>query len=191
MEERSVLLLKVITFTFTISRPAYLNNNYDPSSCFGSFCLYHFWYMHLCCGGSALQFLLSLSEGSPTAYGNIYYSLDGGPWTQFGLALIQQHCRCGNMWTLRILMFSDVGSLAIWFSVGRMMQVRLLIPNLFRSTMLPVVGNYSRKLLRLILMYLSVSPNPVCQGSFVTFEYQLSDTLCDGNYEIELIQFVR
>jgi hypothetical protein len=159
-----------------------LNNNYDPSSASDRFAYTTFGICTYAMEEVHLSFFY-LSEGSPTAYGNIYYSLDGGPWIQFGLALYNNT----SLWQYVDItdpIFSDVGSLRFGFR----WQNDAGAPPYSQSFSIDdvtVVGNYSQTS-PVDINVLSVSPNPVCQGSFVTLEYQLSDTLCDGNYEIEL-----
>ncbi len=159
-----------------------LNNNYDPTAASDRFAFMTFGICTYAIEEVHFSFFY-LSEGSPTAYGTIYYSLDGGPWTQFGLGLYNNT----SLWQYADItdpVFSDVGSLRFGFR----WQNGAGAPPYSQSFSIDdinIVGNYS-EIDPVEINVLSVSPNPVCQGSFVTIEYQLSDTLCDGNYQIEL-----
>ncbi|MDZ4823794.1 MAG: gliding motility-associated C-terminal domain-containing protein [Flavobacteriales bacterium] len=158
------------------------NANYDPTVASDRFsymafgiCTYaveevHFSFFYLC-------------EGSPLAYGTIYYSLDGGPWTQFGLAQYSGM----SVWQYADItdpLFSNVGSLRFGFRWQNNADAPPYSQS-FAIDDINIVGSYS-EIDPVTINVLSVSPNPVCQGSYITIEYELSDTLCDGNYQIEL-----
>lgn len=158
------------------------NNNYSPTSTSDQFsylqygmCTYgmddvHFSFFWLC-------------EGSGTAYGTTYYSVEGGPWIQFGLP---QYANSSN-WQYEDITdpaFSDVGSLRFGF---RWQNDNAAPPfsQSFSIDDIAIVASYSTQN-PVTIEITSIAPDPVCEGSYLTISYELSDTLCDGNYSIEL-----
>ncbi|MEY3398765.1 MAG: hypothetical protein RL220_1359, partial [Bacteroidota bacterium] len=159
-----------------------LNDNYNPSNASDRFaymtfgvCTYSIEEVHFS--------FFYLSEGSATAYGTIYYSLDGGPWIQFGQPMYNNM----SVWQYVDItdpVFSNVGNLRFgfrWQNDAGSPPATMA----FGIDDINIVGNYSETE-PVTIDILSISPNPVCEGAFVTIEYQLSDTLCDGTYQIEL-----
>jgi len=158
-----------------------LNANYDPASASdrfaemaGGICTYgmedvHFSFFYLC-------------QGSPSAYGSIYYSLDGGPWTQFGQAQYSGM----NVWQYVDITdpsFQDVGSLRFGF---RWQDTSASPPYAMSYGIddVTIVATYSET--NPVTINVTSVTNPVCQGGFISISYELSDTLCDGNYQIEI-----
>ncbi|MFN8699516.1 MAG: gliding motility-associated C-terminal domain-containing protein [Flavobacteriales bacterium] len=126
-----------------------------------------------------------LCEGSPSAFGNLYYSADGGPWTVIGLP---QYAN-SSVWQYQDITdpaFSDVGSLQFGF---RWQQTAISgsapATQSFAIDDLNIVATYSTTN-PVTISVTNIQPNPVCQGSFLSFQFELSDTLCDGNYQIQL-----
>ncbi|MFN0031617.1 MAG: gliding motility-associated C-terminal domain-containing protein [Flavobacteriales bacterium] len=124
-----------------------------------------------------------LCEGNAAAFGQVYYSIDGGAWTQVGLP------QYNNM---SVWQYSDL-TLPIWDNVGNLRfgfrwQNNAGTPpsNIsFAIDEITVVAT-QETLDPITITVTSVSPNPVCEGTFLTIAFSLSDTLCDGNYQIEL-----
>ncbi|MFM9985267.1 MAG: gliding motility-associated C-terminal domain-containing protein [Flavobacteriales bacterium] len=158
------------------------NANYDPTSVSDRFtymtfglCTYgmvdvHFSFFYLC-------------EGSANSYGTIYYSLDNGPWVSVG---DPQYSNQSNWQYVDITdpAFENVGSLRFGFrwenGSGSMPSSES-----FAVDDINIVATFST-IDPVTIDILSVAPNPVCQGAFLTIEWALSDTLCDGNYQIEI-----
>ncbi|MFM7618432.1 MAG: gliding motility-associated C-terminal domain-containing protein [Bacteroidota bacterium] len=159
-----------------------LNTNYAPGAASdrfaqiaGNLCTLgmdnvHFSFFYLC-------------EGSATAFGSIYYSIDGGPWVQFGNA---QYSGMTSWQYVDITdpAWANVGNLSFGF---RWQNNAASPPNTmsFAVDDVTAVATYSVSA-PVTINVTAVSPNPVCQGSFVSISYQLSAPLCDGNYQIEL-----
>lgn len=158
------------------------NNNYAPSAVSDQFAYTQF---GLCTYGMIdVHFsFFWLCEGNADAYGTIYYSTDGGPWTSIGLA---QYTGSSN-WQYSDITnpaFSNVGSLRFGFrwqnnNAGPPFSQSFSIDDINIVATLSVQDPVT-------ITVTSVTPNPVCQGNFITVSYELSDTLCDGNYQIEL-----
>lgn len=124
-----------------------------------------------------------LSEGSSTAYGKVYYSADNGPWIQTG----QSQYNNKYKWKYEDITsaaFSNVGNLRFGF---RWENDNGTSPQsvAFAIDDINIVASYD--LINPVTISIdSVSPNTVCQGTYLTIYYTLSDTLCNGTYEIEL-----
>jgi gliding motility-associated-like protein len=122
-----------------------------------------------------------MCEGSATAYGQVYYSINGGPWIQTGLGQYNNRYK----WKYEDITdpaFANVNNLRFGFrwvnTAGPSADsVSLAIDDI------NMVGNYNTNV---TLTVDSVSPNPVCQGGLLYIYWHLSDTLCDGTYSIDL-----
>lgn len=122
-----------------------------------------------------------LCQGSPTAYGEVYYSIANGPWIQVGLT------QYNNMykWKYEDITnpaFSNVTNVRFGF---RWVNNSGSSPDSvsFAVDDINVVANYDNSI---SLSVDSVSPNPVCRGGYLYVYWSLSDTLCDGTYAIDL-----
>lgn len=124
-----------------------------------------------------------LSEGSSAAYGKVYYSANNGPWIQTG----QSQYNNKYKWKyedITIPAFSNVGNLRFGF---RWENDNGASPNsvAFAIDDINIVASYD--LIDPVTIAIdSVSPSSVCQGTYLTIYYTLSDTLCNGTYKIEL-----
>ncbi len=124
-----------------------------------------------------------LCEGSASAYGTIYYSIDNGAWVQFGLPQYSNT----DIWQYSDITdpaFSNVSSLRFGFRwqndagsppPSQSFSIDDIIMVADYSVVDPVTINVT-----------AISPSIVCQGGFLSIQFELSDPLCDGNYQIEL-----
>lgn len=158
------------------------NCNYDPSNQSDRFA-----YMTngLCTlGMDSVHFsFFYLCEGSATAYGKLYYSADNGPWIQTG----QSQYNNKYKWKYENITntaFDNVGNLRFGF---RWENNNGAPPNTeaFAIDDINIVASYNN-INPITINVDSVTPNPVCQGTYMTVYYSLSDTLCDGTYKLEL-----
>ncbi len=123
-----------------------------------------------------------LCEGSPTAYGKVYYSANNGPWIQTGFAQYNNKYK----WKYEDITdpaFSNVPNLRFAF---RWENNSGPSPDsvAFAVDDINIVASYTTNSITLSVD--SVSPNPVCQGGLLFIYWHLSDTLCDGTYSIDL-----
>lgn len=124
-----------------------------------------------------------ICEGSSNAYGSIYYSLDGGStWTQTGSSVYNQK----SMWkyeTITNPAFNNQESLRFgfrWFNNGSSpTNIAFGIDDIF------LIGTYDPNNSPVNINITSI-PATVCQGTNLVFYYSFTDTLCDGQYSIEL-----
>ncbi|MGB3946888.1 MAG: gliding motility-associated C-terminal domain-containing protein [Bacteroidia bacterium] len=158
------------------------NSNYDAASASDRFAYMtdgictlgmdsvHFSFFYLCEGGGA-------------AYGKVYYSANGGPWTPVGQSVYSNKYK----WQYEDITdaaFSNVGNLRFGF---RWENTAGTPPSnqSFSIDDINIVASYN-SMNPITVTVDSVSPALVCQGTYLTVYYHLSDTLCDGTYSIEL-----
>jgi gliding motility-associated-like protein len=157
------------------------NCNYDPSAqsdrfaymtsgiCTKGMDSVHFSFFYLC-------------QGSPTAYGEVYYSVNNGPWVQTGLAQYDNRYK----WKYEDITdpnFSNVSDIRFgfrWVNTPGPSQDSVA----FAIDDINIAANYTAGSVQLIVD--SVSPNPVCRGGLLYIWWHLTDTLCDGTYAIDL-----
>jgi gliding motility-associated-like protein len=122
-----------------------------------------------------------LCQGSATAYGEVYYSVNNGPWIQIGLSQYNNRYK----WQYEDITdaaFSNVGNLRFGF---RWQNDNGPSPDsvAFAIDDINIAASYSNNI---TLTVDSVFPNPVCRGGILYIYWHLSDTLCDGTYAIDL-----
>ncbi len=125
-----------------------------------------------------------LCEGAPNAYGEVYYSIDGGPWIKTGAAKYNNQ----NHWKYELIQnpaFDNVEDLRFGFrwqntGVGGQSNTSMSIDDII------VVGSYDPINHPVDITITNVLPNPVCRGSSLIVFFSLSDSLCYGTYEYEL-----
>ncbi|MCF8298389.1 MAG: gliding motility-associated C-terminal domain-containing protein [Saprospiraceae bacterium] len=181
------------TYSGTISNPddkymhiyntsaAVANCNYNPSvasdrfATTGDFCTM---------GVTNVTFsFFYICEGSANAYGRIYYSLDAGSsWNQASSNIYNGK----SMWKYEAIInpaFNNQASIRFgfrWFNNGTSpTNIALGIDDIF------LIGTYD-SLTNPVNINITNIPDSVCQGTNLVFSYTLSDTLCDGQYSIEL-----
>lgn len=125
-----------------------------------------------------------LGEGSSTAYGEVYYSINGGAWTKTGNNKYNNQPR----WKYELITdpaFADVEDLRFgfhWINPGGGGT-----PNAsFAIDDIIVVGTYDPINNPIDITITSVTPDPVCRGNNLIVFFQLSDTMCFGTYSYEL-----
>lgn len=121
-------------------------------------------------------------EGSPTAYGEIYYSINGGAWTSTGTQYRNQ-----TKWkyvTVTNPVFENVANLRFGF---RWVNNAGAPPSTISWGIddILVVGTYD-ELVGPQLSVPFVTPDPVCRLSSLVLQWELSEPLCDGQYRVEL-----
>jgi gliding motility-associated-like protein len=121
-----------------------------------------------------------LCQGSATAYAEVYYSLNNGPWVQTGSQYSNRY-----KWKYEDITdpaFSNVNNIRFGF---RWQNDNGPSPDsvAFAVDDINIVGEFNNSA---TITVTSVNPDPVCQGGFLTIFWTLSDTLCDGTYAIDL-----
>ncbi len=125
-----------------------------------------------------------LCQGSPTAYGEIYYSVDNGPWTSTGTQYSSQ-----AIWQYTIIQnpaFNNVNSLRFgirWVNNAGSPpgEMAFGIDDIF------VTGFFDNFVTNFNVIIDSVIPNPICQNFNPTIYYHLTVPICgSGFYEVQL-----
>ena len=126
-----------------------------------------------------------LCEGDANAYGQVYYSINGGTvWMPVGPAMYANQ----TQWKYQILTdpaFDNQPDLRFAFrwinqSTGTTPTMSFAIDDIF------VVGTYDDISNPCTITVTNVTPNPVCQGSYLFIFFSFSYPLCTGQYEIQL-----
>lgn len=126
-----------------------------------------------------------LCEGSSNAYGEVYYSINGGPWIQTGQAQYNNKYKWkyenitdpvfANQFNVRFGFRWVNGSGTPPSNESFAIDDIDVVATPGSSSGTPVTCAVD-----------SVVPNPVCQGNYIYIYWHLSDTLCDGAYTIQL-----
>ncbi len=121
-------------------------------------------------------------HGSSTAYAEVYYRKNGGPWTQTGATQYNDAYK----WRYEIISnpdFVDASNLQFAFrwinDAGTQVN-----PAGFAVDDIRIVGFYST--VSMDSIHVNVLTDSVCQGTSILANIVISDTLCDGNYILEL-----
>ena len=125
-----------------------------------------------------------IGEGDANAYGEVYYSVDGGPWIQTGPAKLQSQSR----WKYEVISvpaFNNAQNVRLGFrwvngSAGGSSGISLGIDDVF------AVGTYDQTNNPIRMRINFVSPNPVCQDGTVFIGLTISQPICDATFQVEM-----
>ena len=124
-----------------------------------------------------------LCEGGVDAYGELYYSLSSGPWIQTGLSQYKGKSK----WKYEQVSdpaFDNVENLRFgfrWINTSSSAQDSIA----FGIDDIQIVGTYNTTTSPVTIDINFIS-QVVCPGDNVILGFELSDTLCDGSYTIEM-----
>jgi len=156
------------------------NCNYDPGVTSDQFA---YMSQSICTRGmDSIHFsFFYLCQGSPTAYGEVYYSVNNGPWIQTGTTYTNKY-----KWKYEDITdpaFANRDDLRFGF---RWVNNPGASPDsvAFAVDDINIIGTFNSLTSSIVVD--SVSPNPVCQGGILYIYWHLTDTLCDGTYAIDL-----
>lgn len=125
-----------------------------------------------------------LCQGSPTAYAEIYYSADGGPWTSTGAQYSNQ-----SIWqyvTLYNPAFDNVANLRIGI---RWVNNSGSLPGAMSFAMddIFITGSFDNFYTNFNVIIDSITPDPICQNFNPTIYYHLTVPICgNGFFEFQL-----
>lgn len=124
-----------------------------------------------------------MGQGSSSDYVEMYYSGDGGPWTQVGPNTLNNQ----TLWTQVNVTdpgFANRGNLRFGF---RWVNSTGTPPNTISFGMddVFVLGDYNGTVNPVDITVTSV-PDSACQGDNIILSFALSDTLCSGQYLLRM-----
>lgn len=124
-----------------------------------------------------------ICDGSPTAYGEVFYSINNGAWIKTGAAQYRSTLRWEYV-EITDPVFEDVEDIRFGF---RWVNDAGSPPGTISFSLdeIFVVASYD-VLSGAQLTVDDISPNPVCQQNVAGVFWNLSKPLCDGRYNIEL-----
>lgn len=120
----------------------------------------------------------------PTAYGQVYYSVNGGPWILTGDSLYYHQTK----WRYEQISdtaFNNKQDLRFgyrWVNAGNSIAKTIA----FGIDDIQVVGTYDSTVNNISANVDQVFSSPTCRNSILTFHWKLTDFLCDGSYQIQL-----
>ena len=124
-----------------------------------------------------------LCEGNPDAFGEVYYSINNGPWLKAGQAKYNNQDR----WDWEHLQNSawddkeDVRFGFRWVNAGGGTS-----NTSFAIDDVKVMGTFDDVNNPVTINITNVTPNPVCRDASLIAFYAMSDTFCYGSYRFEL-----
>jgi gliding motility-associated-like protein len=124
-----------------------------------------------------------LAEGEANSYGEVYYSVENGPWTYMGTRYNNQH-----RWKYEVLSdssWTNKNDVRIAFRWQNDASIATQNSSWAIDDIL-AVGTYDTTSLAANMSITSVTPNPVCQLGVIIVNYNLSIPLCFGEYRLEL-----
>lgn len=159
------------------------NASYDPSDASDYFAEMGAGFCTLGLTDIELTFFY-VCEGSPTAYGQVYYSADGGAWTAVGEPIYNDQ----HLWKYEVITdpafenHEDIRFAFRWLNddAGGASTISFGIDDII------VVGTFDAAAAGINLTIDYVFPDPVCALNTLIVGWSLSDPLCDGVYQIEL-----
>lgn len=122
-------------------------------------------------------------NATPNAYGELYYSIDNGPWVSTG-----NQYRSQRTWKYEQVTnpaFNNVSNLRLgfrWVNNGTAQANT----SSFAIDDIQVVGTYDNVNNPVTITAVDVFPDPICQLNNLVIQWQLSAPLCDGIYRIQL-----
>ena len=169
-----------ITDTTQITNVA--NANFNPNSTSDHFVVLDRNFCTL--GFDSIEFsFFYLCEGSVNVYAEVYYSIDGGSWISTGNQYNSQ-----TLWKNERIMnpaFNNVYDLRFgfrWINTSSTLanSISFGVDDIF------LVGNFNQTTNPIDINVTYLSDSVICQGNYLIFRYEISDTLCGGQYLIEL-----
>ncbi len=159
------------------------NANYKPTSVSDRFAYMNDGFCTLGLTDVILSFFY-ICEGSPTAYGELYYSVNGGAWTQTGQSVYNDQRR----WKYVVVSdpaFENVANLRFgwrWVNDNGTSDA----PASFGVDDIIAVATYDDVNNPVTISMTLVSPNPICQENDLFMIFDLSTPLCYGTYQFEI-----
>lgn len=159
------------------------NANYDPNSASDQMVIMNTSFCTLSLTDVTLTFFY-IGEGNANDNLELYYSIDGGStWIQTG----QNSYYGQSLWKYEIVTDSAFNNQLDLRFAWRWVNGTGAVASLgFGIDDIIVVGTYDDVNNPIDITITSVSPDPVCQGGYLFIYWELTDSLCDGTYDIEM-----
>ena len=162
---------------------AIANANYNPASASDRFVAMADGFCTLGLTDIILSFFY-ICEGSPTAYGELYYSIDGGAWVQTGQTQYNDQRR----WKYVVVSnpaFANVANLRFgwrWINDNGTNAA----PASFGIDDIIAVATYDDVNNPVTITMGQIFPNPICQENDLIMFFDFSTPLCYGSYQFEI-----
>ena len=170
--------------TATYASTGVADCNWDQNSPSDHFCFLNNGFCSLAMSNVTFTFFW-IAGGDTNAYGELYYSKNNGPWIKTG----QNQYKNQSLWkyeTVSDPAFDNTQNLRFGFRwVNPFESINQNIS--FGVDDIIAVGTYDNVNHPAHIMINSVYPDSVCQNDYLSIQYTLSQPLCDGQYQIELI----
>lgn len=159
------------------------NSNFDPNNASDNFAYAGSGFCTLGMVDVRITFFW-MAQGDTNAYGEVYYSADGGPWTKVGANKYNSQTK----WKYEVIQdpaFENVQDLRFgfrWVNPSGSTPARLS----FGIDDIIVVGNYDPINNPVNISISNITPSVVCQLDRIFIFWDLSGELCLGTYNIEL-----
>ncbi len=125
-----------------------------------------------------------ICEGSPTAYGELYYSIDGGAWVQTGQSMYNDQ----RKWKYVVVSdpaFANVANLRFGFR-WQNDNGTSAAPASFGIDDIIAVATYDDVNNPATITMGQIFPNPICQENDLVMFFDFSTPLCYGSYQFEI-----
>ena len=126
-----------------------------------------------------------VAGGDSLSYGQLYYRANGGPWTQTGRPKYQGQ----KDWQYEQVTdsaFNNVQNLQFGFRWVN--PTDAISPNMsFGVDDIIAWGTYESATDPVHITVTSFSPDTVCENQYLFFNYKLSAPICDGQYEVQIL----
>ncbi len=156
------------------------NANYNPASASDRFTYMADGFCTLGLSDVILSFFY-ICEGSPTAYGELYYSIDGGAWTQYGQSMYNDQRRWKYV-TFTDPAWANVANLRFGFR-WQNDNGSSVAPASFGIDDIIAVATYDDVNNPVTMTMTQVFPNPICQENDLVMFFDFSTPLCYGSYQ--------
>jgi gliding motility-associated-like protein len=126
-----------------------------------------------------------IAGGDTNAYGELYYSKNSGPWIKTG----QSQYKNQSLWkyeTVTDTAFNNVQDLRFGFRWVNAVEANNLNISFGVDDIL-AVGTYDDVNHAAHIRINQVYPDSVCQNDYLSIQYTLSQPICDGQYQIKLL----
>ncbi|MCW3125695.1 MAG: hypothetical protein JWO03_1353, partial [Bacteroidetes bacterium] len=158
--------------------------NWDQNTASDHFCFLNNGFCSLAMTNVTFTFFW-IAGGDTDAYGELYYSKNSGPWRKTG----QTQYKNQPLWkyeTVTDTAFNNAQNIRFGFRWVNPTEANT--PNIsFGVDDILAVGTYDDVNHAAHIRINSIFPDSVCQNDYLSIQYTLSQPICDGQYQIKLL----